>query len=39
MEKIAYEENLVNPLMKTLFTGDFDGHRDNLSVRCVPIML
>ena len=39
MEKIASIENLTNLFMKTLSTRVFDGHRDNLGIRCVTNML
>ncbi|WJZ84378.1 hypothetical protein VitviT2T_003984 [Vitis vinifera] len=39
MEKIASNENLADPFMKTLPTRDFDRNRDRLCVRCVPSML
>ena len=39
MKKIASTRNLINPFMKTLPTRVFDGHRDNLGIRYIFIML
>nr|CAN64533.1 hypothetical protein VITISV_035920 [Vitis vinifera] len=39
VEKITFAENLADPFMKTLSTRVFNGHKDNLGVRCVPNML
>ena len=37
--EITSTENLVDPFTKTLSTRIFDGHRDNLGIKCVPSML
>ena len=39
VEKITSMENLVDHFMKTLSIRIFDGHRDNLGIKCVPSML
>ena len=39
MDKITSAENLVNPFTKRLSTRVFNGHRDNLGVRCVSNIL
>ena len=39
VENIAFMENLANPFTKTLSTTFFDGHRDSIGVKCIPIML
>ena len=39
VEKITSMENLVDPFTKTLSIRIFDGHRDNLGIKCVSSML
>ena len=39
MKKIASARNLINPFMKTFPNRVFDGHRDNLGIRYIFIML
>ena len=34
VEKIAYEDNLVNPFTKALKTKVFDSHIYNIGLRC-----
>ena len=35
-EKIPFTKNLVDPFIETLIGRVFDGHKDNIGVRCVP---
>lgn len=39
VEKIYSMENLTNPFTKNLFTKVFDGHGDNMDVKCISGML
>ena len=39
VKKIPFKDNLTNPINKTLTGRAFDGHMDNISVKCVPSIL
>lgn len=36
---LPFAMNLVNPFTKTLSSKTFDGHRNNIGVKCVSSML
>ena len=39
VKKIGSMKNLKDPFMNTLSIRVFDGHKDNIGVKCLPNML
>ena len=39
VKKIPFKDNLTNPFSKTLRRRAFDGHRDNIGIKCLRSIL